>query len=74
LDALKSDALRIELWTEKEATKAEVRAFINERLWSDKGGLPSNYTPAEVEARAEGVFTFVFERYGRPRERWPKAA
>jgi len=64
LDALKAEKLRIERWAEKEATKAEVRTFINEWLWSDQRGLPLSYTQPEVENRAERVFTFVFARYG----------
>jgi type I restriction enzyme R subunit len=67
LDALKAEKLRIELWAEKEATKAEVKTFINEWLWSDQHGLPLSYTPPEVEARAERIFTFVFARYGGQR-------
>jgi type I restriction enzyme R subunit len=66
LDALKAEKLRIALWTEKEATKAEVRTFINEWLWSDQRGLPLSYTAPEVETKSERVFSFVFARYGSP--------
>ncbi len=67
LDALKTEKLRIERWAEKEATKAEVKTFINEWLWSDQRGLPLAYSQGEVEARAERVFTFVFAQYGGSR-------
>ena len=67
LDALKVEKLRIERWAEKEATKAEVKTFINEWLWSDQRGLPLSYTQPEVTARAERVFTFVFAQYGEGR-------
>jgi len=67
LDALKAEKLRIELWAEKEATKAEVKTFINEWLWSDQRGLPLSYSQPEVAVRAERVYTFVFARYGGQR-------
>ena len=67
LDALEVEKLRIERWAEKEATKAEVRTFINEWLWSDQRGLPLSYTQPEVGVRAERVFTFVFAQYGGQR-------
>jgi hypothetical protein len=34
LDALKAEKLRIDLWAEKEATRAEVKTIISEWLWS----------------------------------------
>jgi type I restriction enzyme R subunit len=67
LDALKAEKLRIEQWAEKEATKAEVRTFINEWLWSDQRGLPLSYSQPEITVRAERVYTFVFARYGGQR-------
>jgi type I restriction enzyme R subunit len=67
LDALKAEKLRIERWAEKEATKAEVKTFISEWLWSDQRGLPLSYSQPEVAARAERVFTFVFAQYGGQR-------
>jgi type I restriction enzyme R subunit len=67
LDALQAEKLRIDLWAEKEATRAEVRTFISEWLWSDQRGLPPSYTIPEVEARAERVYSFVFARYGGQR-------
>lgn len=65
LDALKAEKLRIELWAEKEATRAEVSTFIREWLWSDQRGLPPSYTIPEVEARAERGDPFVFALYGK---------
>ena len=67
LDALKAEKLRIERRAEKEATKAEVKTFINEWLWSDQRGLPLSYSQPEVAVRAERVFTFVFAQYGEQR-------
>jgi hypothetical protein len=57
----------IERWAEKEATKAEVKTFINEWLWSDQRGLPLSYSQPEVAVRSERVFAFVFAHYGGQR-------
>ncbi len=62
LDALKAEKLTIQWWTEKEAAKADVKTFIDEYLWSDQRGLPPSYSEAEVKARADKVYTFVFAK------------
>jgi len=64
LDALKAQHLNIDLWTEKDTTKAAVKTFIRGWLWSDESGLPSPYSEPEVKARAESVYAFVFTQYG----------
>ena len=64
LEALKAEKLRVDNWREKEATKADVRAFIHDFLWSDTTGLPTDiYTDKDVEAKTAVVFQHVFMQY-----------
>ncbi len=67
LDALKAKQLATPLWTEVDAVKAAVRVFIGETLYSDAIGLPSPYGDAEITARADSVYAFIFTRYGSQR-------
>ncbi len=64
LQTLKAEKLRVDQWRDKEATRAAVRVTIQDFLWSDETGLPSDdYSEAEVTARAEDVFRHVFRAY-----------
>ena len=63
LQTLKAEKLRVDRWQEKEATRAAVRVTIKDFLWSDRTGLPDDYTDPEVDARSEAVFRHVFRVY-----------
>ena len=64
LETLKAEKLRVDQWRDKEATRDAVRVTIQDFLWSDETGLPSDdYSEAEVTAKAEAVFRHVFRAY-----------
>jgi type I restriction enzyme R subunit len=64
LGRLKAEQLKVHDWREKEATRAAVKTFIHDFLWSEQSGLPSeSYTPPEVEDKVEIVFNHVFRQY-----------
>ena len=63
LRTLKAEELRVDRWQEKEATRDAVRVAIDDFLWSDRTGLPDDYTDPEVDARSEAVFRHVFRVY-----------
>ena len=64
LETLKEEKLRIDRWTEKEATRDAVRLKIRDFLWSDSSGLPvKRYTENEVQTRAEEVYRHVYRVY-----------
>ena len=63
LRTLKAEKLRVDRWQEKEATRDAVRVTIKDFLWSDRTGLPNDYTDPEVDARSEAVFRHVFRVY-----------
>ena len=64
LQRLKAEKLRVERWTDKEATRDAVRLAIRDFLWSDATGLPEDlYGEDDVQARAEEVYRHVFRVY-----------
>ena len=64
LPALKREKLRIHNWREKEASRAEVRAFVRDFLYSDKTGLPTDiFSDEEVEEKTILVFDHVLKQY-----------
>jgi len=64
LETLKAEKLRVEHWTDKEATRDAVRLTIRDFLWSESTGLPVNqYTEDDVQARAEEVYRHVYRVY-----------
>ncbi|MDP8237277.1 MAG: type I restriction endonuclease subunit R [Candidatus Erginobacter occultus] len=64
LETLKAEKLRIDHWTDKEATRDAVRLAIRDFLWSESTGLPvDRYTEEDVQARAEEVYRHVYRVY-----------
>lgn len=64
LEKLKAEQLRVQDWREKEATRAAVKTFIHDFLWSEQTGLPTeSYSPREVEDKVEIVFDHVVRQY-----------
>jgi type I restriction enzyme R subunit len=64
LDTLKKEKLKIENWTEKEATRDAVKTAINNFLWDERIGLPvALYDETEVSKKVEDVFVHVFRAY-----------
>jgi len=64
LQRLKADKLRIDRWTDKEATRDAVRLAIRDFLWSEPTGLPAErYNEDDVQARAEDVYRHVYRVY-----------
>lgn len=64
LDHLKTEKLKIDNWRDKEATQAEVRAYIYDYLYDDRTGLPVDvYSEHEVQERAVMVFQHVYMQY-----------
>jgi len=64
LTALKAEKLKINQWREKESTRAEVKQFIHDFLYSDKTGLPiADFAEKEVVIIADNVYEHVFRQY-----------
>lgn len=64
LETLKAEKLRIDHWTDKEATRDAVRLAIRDFLWSEATGLPvDRYTEEDVQARAEEIYRHVYRVY-----------
>lgn len=64
LEALKAEKLKVDNWREKEATKADVRIFIHDFLWSEATGLPTDlFTDRDVEEKTSVIFQHVFMQY-----------
>lgn len=64
LDHLKNEKLKIDNWRDKDATQAEVRAYIHDYLYDDRTGLPVEfYSEDEVQERATLVFQHVYMQY-----------
>ncbi|MCA1566214.1 MAG: type I restriction endonuclease subunit R [Acidobacteria bacterium] len=64
LSKLKTELLNVHNWREKESTKAEVKTFIHDYLFSDKTGLPADsYTFEEVDEKTTAIFTHVFQQH-----------
>ncbi|WP_129596558.1 type I restriction endonuclease subunit R [Methanohalophilus profundi] len=60
---LKSEKLNIDNWREKEATRDSIKTEIKNWLWEDTRGLPSSYSDAEVDMKAEAVYNHIFRVY-----------
>jgi type I restriction enzyme R subunit len=64
LETLKTEKLRVDHWTDKEATRDAVRLAIRDFLWSESTGLPvDQYTEDDVQARAEEVYRHMYRVY-----------
>ncbi|MCC5847838.1 MAG: type I restriction endonuclease subunit R [Verrucomicrobia bacterium] len=64
LDILKEEKLRVDHWTDKEATRDAVRQTIHDFLWDEQTGLPDpDYDETDIESRAAEVFRHVFRVY-----------
>ena len=64
LECLKQEALNVEKWREKEATKAAVKTLIYNHLYDDSTGLPAPfYTDSDVIQKVDIVFDHVFMQY-----------
>ena len=64
LQMLKAEKLRVDQWREKETTRAAVRVTIQNFLYSEDTGLPTDrYTETDVDAKTEAVFRHVFRAY-----------
>jgi type I restriction enzyme, R subunit len=60
LAKLKAEKLRADNWREKEATRDAIKVEIRDFLWSDDTGLPESYSEAEIVAKAEQAYLYVF--------------
>lgn len=60
LTKLKAEKLRADNWREKEATRDAIKVEIRDFLWSDDTGLPESYSEAEIVAKAEQAYLYVF--------------
>lgn len=64
LEGLKKEKLNMSNWRDKESTKADVKTFIYNFLYDENTGLPiEQYTPEDVEIKANIVFEHVYNQY-----------
>ncbi len=65
LDRVEEELAKLDNWTEKRQTQAQVRQLIYDYLWDEKTGLPVDaYSEDEVEALAGVVYLHVLEQAG----------
>lgn len=63
LSTLKEEKLRVDHWQDKEGARDAVHSAIHDFLYSDKTGLPSAYSPDEVQEYTDKIFQHVFYAY-----------
>lgn len=68
LAAIQEAVSKLDNWTEKEATKAEVKTIIHNYLYDDTTGLPDEFSEEEVDALTQDFFQYVIEQYASPNE------
>jgi type I restriction enzyme, R subunit len=61
---VKSQLKQLENWRDKEFTKATIKTFIRDYLWSDETGLPvETYDDSDVDNLSNVVFLHVYQQY-----------
>ncbi len=64
LETLKAGKLRVDRWTDKEATRDAVRTVVRDFLWNESTGLPvDRYSEDEVRLCSEAVYRHVYRVY-----------
>jgi type I restriction enzyme R subunit len=64
LEAIKAELARLDHWTEKRQTQAQVQQLIYNYLYDENTGLPVEaYSDDEVKALAEVVYLHVYQQY-----------
>ncbi len=64
IEAVKSQLKQLENWRDKEFTKATIKTFIRDYLWSDETGLPvETYDDSDVDNLSNVVFLHVYQQY-----------
>ena len=59
---LEAELARIHDWQKKEATRDRVKRIISDFLYSDKTGLPTVYSEAEITVKSEMIFAHFFHQ------------
>jgi type I restriction enzyme, R subunit len=60
LETLEHKKAEIDDWRAKEATQDVIRQSIYDFLYDDKTGLPSSYSPDEIQQKSQLVFAHIF--------------
>ena len=60
LSKIKSKISKLDHWTDKQETKAEVDNLIRDTLW---GELPECYDDISISACREKIYEYVYMRY-----------
>ena len=60
LETLASKKAEIDDWRAKEATQDVIRQSIYDFLYDDKTGLPSSYSPNEIQQKSQLVFAHIY--------------
>ena len=64
LDAIKAEIAKMDNWTAKDSTQAQIQTFIYDYLYDETTGLPVDaYTDEEVQALAADFFRYVSQQY-----------
>ena len=67
IDAVKTELQKLDSWTEKGQTKAQVKTFIYDYLYDEATGLPvDDYEEEDVEVIANVVYLHVLRQYKTP--------
>jgi type I restriction enzyme R subunit len=60
LETLESKKAEIDDWRAKEATQDVIRQSIYDFLYDDKTGLPSSYSPEEIQQKSQLIFAHIY--------------
>jgi type I restriction enzyme R subunit len=64
IEKVKLKLQELENWRDKESTKATIKNFIYDYLWSDETGLPDDaYDYSDVDNLSNVVFLHVYQQY-----------
>lgn len=62
LDALRDELAKLDAWSEKSQTKAQVKQFIYDYLYDEATGLPTSYSVSDIGELAEVIYLDVMTR------------
>ena len=64
IEAVKSQLQQLENWRDKESTRATIKSFIYDYLYSEDTGLPVDvYDDSDVDNLSNIVFLHIYQQY-----------
>lgn len=73
IELVKVQLKQLENWRDKESTRATIKSFIYDYLYSEDTGLPDAYDDSDVDNLANVVFIHVYQQYESVNQHFPAA-